>query len=507
MGNRKKVIGAFLGVAVGVGLSVAQPFAGLDGRATVSLAVLLGAVVWWIADVLPEYVTALLMAALFVTVAGVPANVVFDTFSTSIWWLLVAAFCLGLGMQRSGLVKRMALGILRLFPHTFRAQAAGLMAAAMLTGPFIPSLSAKAAMLTPLSMAVSDGMGYKRKGHQANGLFLAMFTGLRNVGPAVISASIIGYALLGLLPEETAQQFDMIHWFVASIPWLLVVTALNYMALIGLYEPKEERAARRLRKVRSLGKDAADKVVPSEGVRSQTADPAMGKPQLQTAAAVAEKPQLHEELGPMSQAEKRMLVIIVATVLMWVFERWHGIPAYAVALIAVVAMVACGELSKRDFREGIAWDTLVFIGVVLGLSPVFTYVGIDMWIVGLCEPIFTALAANPYALVLGIAAMTVALRFVIVSETAFINIFMAFMVPLSVQLGVNAWVVGFAVYSMVNPWFAKYQNAVYIAALGSVDSQMTSHADLARYCVVYVAICAVGLVVSVPYWRWMGLLA
>lgn len=493
----KRLIGAVAGAVLALALALVQPFPGLDAQGASALGILLGAVFWWIFGVLPEYATALLMAGLFVVAVGIPADVVFDTFSTSIWWLLVCAFCLGLGMQRSGLMKRMALGILRIFPRTFRAQAAGLMVASMATGPFIPSLSAKAAMLTPLAMAVSDGMGYKRKGHQANGLFLAMFTGLRNIAPAVISASIIGYAILALLPAETVQRFNMVHWFLAALPWLVVVTVLNYVVLVRLYEPREERAANRAR--RALCRETGGK-----GARAARAAEDSGSDDLESGSS--EKPALHEELGPMSVAEKRMLAIAATTVGLWVLEPLHGIPAYAVALFAVVVMIACGELSRQDFREGIAWDTLIFIGVVLGLSPVFAYTGIDVWIVGLCEPVFEALVSNPYALVLGVGAITVALRFIIVSETAFVNIFMAFMVPLALQFGVSTWIIGFSVYAMVNPWFAAYQNAVYIAALGSVDAQMTSHPDVARYCFVYVLICALGLVVSVPYWQWMGLL-
>lgn len=508
----KRLFGAVAGVALALTLALAQPFPGLGAQGSASLAILLGAVLWWIFGVLPEYATALLMAGLFVVVVGIPADVVFDTFSTSIWWLLVCAFCLGLGMQRSGLMKRMALAILRAFPHTFRAQAAGLMAASMITGPFIPSLSAKAAMLTPLAMAVSDGMGYERKGHQANGLFLAMFTGVRNIAPAVISASIIGYAILALLPAETVQRFDMVHWFLAALPWLIVVTLLNYVVLVALYEPRGERAARKASRSarRAGGKGERPAEGPSEDLNERAVDSLAPADSASASGRIAPgepaKPALHEDLGPMSAGEKRMLAIAVVTVGLWVLEPLHGIPAYAVALLAVVVMIACGELSRRDFREGIAWDTLIFIGIVLGLSPVFVYTGIDVWIVGLCEPLFEALVSSPYALVLGVGAMTVALRFIIVSETAFVNIFMAFMVPLALQFGVNTWVVGFSVYAMVNPWFAPYQNAVYIASLGSVDSQMTSHSDLAKYCLVYVLICALGLVVSVPYWQWMGLL-
>lgn len=466
----KRIAGGVAGVVLPLMLVALQPFAGLGLQGTISFSILIGAIVWWIAEVLPDWVTALVMAALFVILADVPATVAFSAFSTSTWWLLVAAFCLGLGMQRSGLLKRLSVAIVSRFPHTFRAQATGLMAAGFVTGPFIPSLSAKCAILTPLALSISDQMGYERKSKQANGLFLALFTAIRNLAPAVISASFVGYVVLGLLPDEAQRQFDLIYWFAAALPWLVMVTILNYLAIMIMYEPKEERASRKTKR------------------------------QPEAAPLPA-----HEDLGPMTLAEKQMLAIMGVTVLLWITERWHGVPAFAVALLAVAAMAFFGQLKSRDLREGIAWDIIVFMGVVLGLAAVFSHAGVDAWIVGVCAPVLTSFAGNSYAVVLAIAAITVVLRFVIVSETAFINIFMVFAVPLASQLGVSPWLIGFCVYAMVNPWFTVYQNPVYIAATGSVNNEMTDHACLARYCAVYMLICLAALLVSVPYWRLLGL--
>ena len=121
-------------------------------------------------------------------------------------------------------------------------------------------------------------------------------------------------------------------------------------------------------------------------------------------------------------------------------------------------------------------------------------------------PAFEAVAGNPYLFVGGAAAITLVLRFVIVSEMAYLNIVMVFLVPLCVGAGINPWVVGFAMYAVITPWFALYQSATYLAAFYSVDGKMVRHADMAKYCVLYMLICIAGLVASVPYWQWMGLL-
>ena len=279
----------------------------------------------------------------------------FSAFASSTWWLLVAAFALGFGMQKSGLMARMAAAVLRIFPNTFNMQAAGLIATGTLVGPFIPSLSAKATMLAPLSMGISDSLGYERKGRQATGLFLAMFTGIRTVGPAVISSSIIGYGLLATLPADVAAQFPMANWFLCMLPWFAFVMIANYVAIVLMFGPGRSKA------------------------RSK---PASASPADGASAASAKKSASRKIFPrtPMASAEKRMAAIMGICVLLWVTEPLHAVPSHIVAIAAMVAMLAFGVVDAKQLRQGIAWDSLIFIGCVLGLADVFAALGIDRWI-------------------------------------------------------------------------------------------------------------------------------
>ena len=464
----KRVFGAVLGVAIGVAFALFCPDVGLSQQGVRCLAILMGAIVWWIAGVMPEYATGILMVILFYVCAGVGVDVSMSAFASSTWWLLVAAFSLGASMKACGLMRRMALAILRVFPATFRAQTAGLVAVGTLLGPLIPSLSAKTSMISPIALAIGDAMGYERKGEKMQGMFLAMFTGIRTIGPAVISSSIIGYGLLALYPADVCAQFDMAHWFVAALPWFLIVSVLNYGALQVFYGRDDDALA--------------------SGARNEAEAPAVERP------------------GPMSMHEKQMLVIILVTVAAWVLEPLHGIASHIVAMTAMVATVACGILDKQTFKTGINWEPLVFMGTVFGLSSVFAQAGIGEWVVGACGPLFETLTSNSYLFVIGIGLSTVLLRFLIVSEMAYINIVMVFLVPLALSCGINPWVVGMAIFTMVNPWFALYQNPVYLAGFYAVDGEMGRHADIAKYCLPYTLFCLIGLIASVPYWQWMGLL-
>lgn len=477
----KRVAGALVGAAVGAAVVLA-PVQGLDVQGSLVLGILACAVVWWVVGVFHETVTAFAMA-IALAMVGIPADVVFQAFSGSTWWLLLAAFSLGLGMKESGLVARIASSVLSRFPNRFESQVFGLMAAGTVVGPFIPSMTAKLAVLEPLALGISDSLGYERKGRGASGLFLAALVGVRNNGPLFISASVVGYGLVALYPQEVQQQFDMLSWLLAALPWFIVVSVLTYATIVLLYRPKGQAA--------KVGESQAAKVGEAEAAEA---------PAMAAASAASIAPQAE----PWTSKEKRMAAIILAAMAFWVSEPVHGISACVVALAALFACFACGIFTMKRFRSGLNWESLLFIGMVMGLSPVFVYTGVDTWVMGVVDPVVEALAFSPYALVLGIGVLTVLLRFVIVSEMAFVSIFMAFMVPLAPTLGVSPWVIGFAVYALVNPWFTLYQNPVYLAAFYSVDGQMVRHSSMAKYCLVYVAICLTALLVSVPYWQFLG---
>lgn len=107
----KRIVGAIAGVIVTVLMAILFRPEGLGEQGCFVLAILAGAIVWWICAVLPEFATALIMVALFALIGQIPATSGFSFFSNPIWWLLVGAFSIGLGMKETGLLERMALAI------------------------------------------------------------------------------------------------------------------------------------------------------------------------------------------------------------------------------------------------------------------------------------------------------------------------------------------------------------------------------------------------------------
>lgn len=460
--TKKQIIGLVLGVVLGVAIPLLVHPADLSFQGVCALGILAGAIAWWVFGVFPEYVTAIVAFVFFVGVCGVPFSEAFRAFSSPVLWIVLVAYALGLGMKTTGLMARMAKAILRVFPHTYAAQMVGFMAAGTLIGPLVPSMAAKVGIMAPLAMSVSDGMGYERSSREARGFLQSVYAGVQTAAPAFISASAVGYAFVGLLPADLAARFDMLHWFLMTIPLLAVSFALNSLFLVLLHKPKK-------------GSVSPD----------QRAD-SFASP------------------GPMSRDERIMSFIIAGTILMWVTEGIHGISSVLVGLAALAALFVSGIISREQFRSGIAWDSLVFIGLAIGLAGVFESVALDQWLIGAVGPAFASLAGNPYLLLLGVCLFTIAARFLIVSQVAFLSIFLVALMPLASSLGINIWVIGIAAYAVINSWVAPYQNAVFLVGYYAIDGDRPSRAAMVPYAVLFLASGIVGVLASVPYWQFMG---
>ena len=147
---------------------------------------------------------------------------------------------------------------------------------------------------------------------------------------------------------------------------------------------------------------------------------------------------------------------------------------------------------------------MIYVGVLFGIAPAFEALGINDWIVGLCSPVFYRVSSAPWLLVICVGLITVLLRFVIASEFAAANITMVFLIPLSLSLGINPWVIGFTVYAVICPWFFMYQNPVYVAAYYALDGEMIGQKEAAKYCAVYLSLCLSAVVLPVPIWIYTG---
>jgi DASS family divalent anion:Na+ symporter len=77
--------------------------------------------------------------------------------------------------------------------------------------------------------------------------------------------------------------------------------------------------------------------------------------------------------------------------------------------------------------------------------------------------------------------------------------------PAAVALGINPWVVGIIALVGTNTWFLAYQSTIYLSLYYGMNESFT-HASVRPVAWAYALSVLLGVALSVPYWRALGLL-
>jgi sodium-dependent dicarboxylate transporter 2/3/5 len=82
-------------------------------------------------------------------------------------------------------------------------------------------------------------------------------------------------------------------------------------------------------------------------------------------------PEFDEKIGPWSPLEKKTLIIIGLTFVLWLTKGFHGIHYSVTGMLGVGALVLFGILKWEDINDNLEWGTALFIfggGISLGLA-------------------------------------------------------------------------------------------------------------------------------------------
>jgi len=462
--SKLKVFGLLFGLVAGFAVALMEPPAGLSVPAMWTLGIFVGGVIFMIFDVMPDYLVTLGMCTLWALFKTVPFDKAFSFFSNANWWLMIGALGMGVAAAQCGLLRRISLMIMNVFPATFRGQTMALMGAGAIICPLIPSTAAKGSIFPPLAVGVGEAMGYEPKSKGAAGLFSAVWLGFICAFPAFLSGSFLCYMMRAVLPKEVQAQFDWIYWFLMALPWTVVFYVLSYLAIQYLYKPQKE----------ALPKGYA-----------------------------AEQLAL---MGPMNWKEKLTLIVLLVSLLCWMTERLHGVSSAIVSLLAVILLLWAKVFDRPEFRAKMPWDVIVLVGTIIGIAAVFPILKIDKWMAGVLAPYIGPLVSSPYIFLAGCLILIYIIRFFFISQTGSIVIFTVMLVPMAQQAGVNPWIVGLLTMTAVMTWNVFYQNANYIIAFSATGGEYVDKGMMVRMSIAYMVINLVGFMVAIPVWQLMGLI-
>ncbi len=255
-------------------------------------------------------------------------------------WLVVSAFLLGSAMVRSGLGRRIALGLAVLLGRTVLGLAYAIAAAEFVLGTMIPSNTARGGgVMAPIVNSLSHALG-SRADHQPRraGEYLCLCGAHLNLVAA--ATFLTGMAANPLIAKETGIDFDWGTWLLGSIVPALVSFLVLPLFLLKLAPPELTDA---------------------------------GDARKQARSALV-------EMGPWTRTEKTMLGVFVLMVGLWASKPLHGLHTTTVALTGVGILLVTGAEKWKDMKgNAAAWDALIWLGGLISMADALRNLGFISW--------------------------------------------------------------------------------------------------------------------------------
>lgn len=392
-------------------------------------------------------------------------------------WMIIAAFSLSVAFGKTGLGHRVAYHLIRAFGSTVLRLGYVTALLDLILSPATPSNTARAAgIVYPINLSIAESIGSypgdtaKRGGSfiLMNGYFVTKITSfmfLTAMAPNVLA--------LDFVTKITGLTMNWVEWAVAlAIPGLVM---LIFVPLVGYWIDRPEA-------VKIDNKKLAD-----EGLA---------------------------KLGAMKMSEKILAVVFILALLGWAWPSiGYFFPAIAfdlsptaVALVAMTVVFLSGIITWEDMVQTKAvWNTFIWFGAILGLSTALTKAKFFAWLATFMEANLS-LDVSPLVVVLILSAISVVIRYLFASSTAYIASMLPVFLTVGMAAGVNPVMFGLVLLAtnafggLVTHYGASPGPIIYSAGYNNLKEWWTAGGILAILSWILL------FVIGIPWWTFIGMI-
>jgi anion transporter len=382
--------------------------------------------------------------------------------------LVAAALFLAAAMTITGLDRRIALIILsRVGPRTGRV-VAGIIVVAIVLSFLVPSATARAACVVPISMGIILAFGVDRKSRFAGMLMIttAQAVSIWNVG--VKTAAAQNMVAIGFMQKMLGQGISWGEWLLAAAPFAILMSIALYVVMIRMMPPETREV---------------------EGGQ----------------AAIARE---LAAMGVMTGAEKRLLAISLVLLCFWATEQAlhvYDTSSTTIAAVAILFLPIVGVMSWQQAQSRIPWGTIVLFGVGISLGTALLQTKAAPWLANLIVTWF-GLNHLPALMILAVlSAFLVVIHLGFASATALASAMIPIIIAVlqKIETPINVAGMTMVLQFVVSFGFILPVNSPQ--AMVAYGTSTFEARDFVRTGIVLTLVAfALTLLLGATYWHWLG---
>ena len=404
------------GFSIGIGIFLIMMFSpapsGLSeiGWDVAAVAVLMA--IWWATETIPVAITALLPLALFPLLGVTSFEDAAVPYANKNIYLFLGGFMLALGIESSGLHKRIALKMIILVGSSGRRLVGGFMLVAALISMWVMNTSTTL-MLLPIGLAVCGVMSETIPDitdEDRSNFDTALLLGIAYAATIGGMSTLIGTApnivFSAFMQDTYGVEISMFDWMMLGVP-LATIMLFGAWMLLTKY------------------------VFPINFVATNDA-----RNELKSMLA---------SMGSFTKDEKRISVIFGLAVFAWVFRTLlnridflSGLTDAGIAIIAAILIFMTPSASKRgdllqwEKSKDLPWGLLILFGGGLSLAAQISSSGLGIWI---GNSLLILSTVPPILLILAVATLIIFLTEItsnVTTTTTFLPVFGALAIAIGV---------------------------------------------------------------------------
>jgi solute carrier family 13 (sodium-dependent dicarboxylate transporter), member 2/3/5 len=367
----KRAILPGLAAAVATWALLTQPETlAMDGR--IALVVTVLALIGWVGTRLPESVVALCAALVLVLTGAMPEAKLYAALGSDLVWLLLAAFLIAAVIKESGLADCIVAPLTARRPR-FVMLMAGTALVTAATAFILPSTSGRAALLLPLFLALLPLLPDARLGRALALMFPTVI--LLSAGGSLIGAGAHLVAVEAIAATG-GPEIGYLDWLMLGAPLAALAAAAGTILIILLFAPRN----------------------------------------LWTARVHAA-----ETSGPMTLRQRRIVLVIMGLVGLWLTEAAHGLGMALVAVVGAVVLLTPPFTTKKtkELFRSVDMELILYMAATMMIAQSMTSTGADRWLAAQALTVLPApVMQNGFAVAVLLTIVAVTAHLAIASRSA-----------------------------------------------------------------------------------------